>query len=239
MESKAPMSPRFQARTAGVLTFLEGLAAVFGQIWVPGRLMVPADAVATAANVQGNETLFRLALAAGFVAVALHAAQTVLFYNLFRPVDRSVALLFVCFSVIALALQAVSSLFQLPVLTLLEGGAGVGAIGPDERRSLAYVLFGARAQAFNVYLVFFGFRCLSVGYLIARSIFLPRIIGVLMILSGVSYLMLLWPPLVKSVSPLNMILTAPGELSFVFWLLVVGVNGERWKEQARAAAARS
>ena len=68
-----------------------------------------------------------------------------------------------------------------------------------------------------------------------RSTFLPRIVGVLMALAGLGYIMLLWPPLVNFVAPLNLVLAAPGELSLVLWLLVVGVNVERWKEQASAA----
>ena len=87
----------------------------------------------------------------------------------------------------------------------------------------------------HAFLVFFGFRCALVGYLIHRSTFLPRTIGVLMAFAGLGYVMLLWPPLVNYVSPFNLVLAAPGELSLVLWLLVVGVNVERWKEQASAA----
>jgi len=102
-------------------------------------------------------------------------------------------------------------------------------------QSLALVFLRVREQAFNVYLVFFGFRCALIGYLIYESIFLPRIIGILMAFAGFGYLILLWPPLANYLSPFNLALAAPGELSLVLWLLVVGVNVERWKEQASAA----
>ena len=105
-------------------------------------------------------------------------------------------------------------------------------------QSLALVFLRLRAQAFNVFLVFFGFRCALIGYLIYKSTFLPRIIGVLMAFAGLGYLTLLWPPLANYVSPFNLALAAPGELSLVLWLLVVGVNVQRWKEQASAAEER-
>jgi hypothetical protein len=220
---------------AGVLYVLEGLTSVFGQLIVPGRLVVSGDAAVTAANILGNESLFRLGLAASLLAVAFHIAQTVLFYDLFKPVSRRVSLLLVLFSLVAIALQAVSSLFQLPALVILGGGRGLGALSVEQLQSLALIFLRLRAQAFNVFLVFFGFRCALIGYLIYRSTFLPRIIGVLMAFAGLGYLMLLWPPLVNYVAPFNLVLAAPGELSLVMWLLVVGVNVERWKEQASAA----
>lgn len=239
MAQSLEWSPCFQARMAGVLYVLEGLTSVFGQLWVPGMLVVAGDAAATAINIQGNEPLFRLGLAAGLLAVAFHIAQTVLLYNLFKPASRSVALLFAFLSLIAIALQAVSSLFQLPALVLLGGEMATGPLSLEQLQSLALVFLGLRAQAFNVYLVFFGFRCALIGYLIYRSTFLPRIIGVMMAFAGLGYLTFLWPPLARSLSPFNLALAAPGELSLVLWLLVVGVNVERWVDQAREAAEES
>src|SRR5947209_6692945 len=87
-------------------------------------------------------------------------------------------------------------------------------------------------------LVFFGFWCVLIGYLIFRSTFLPRIIGALEVLAGLGYLTLLWRPLAHYLYPYNLALAGPGEISLLLWLLVVGVNVERWKEQANAAAER-
>jgi Domain of unknown function (DUF4386) len=235
MERIREMSPRLLARMAGVFYVLEGLTSVFGQLIVPGRLVVSAAAAVTAANILGNVSLFRLGLAASLLAVAFHIVQTLLFYDLFKPVSTRVSLLLVFFSLVAIALQAVSSLFQLPALVVLRHGGALGAFSAEQLQSLALVFLRWREQAFNVFLVFFGFRCALIGYLIYRSTFLPRIIGVLMAFAGLGYLMLLWPPLVDYVAPFNLVLAAPGELSLVAWLLVVGVNVERWNEQARAA----
>jgi len=121
-------SPRLLARMVGVLYVLEGLTSVFGQLIVPGRLVVFDDAAITAANILGNVSLFRLGLTASLLAVAFHIVQTVLFYDLFRPVSGRVSRLLVLFSVVAIGLQAVSSLFQLPALVVLRGGGALSAL---------------------------------------------------------------------------------------------------------------
>ena len=86
-------------------------------------------------------------------------------------------------------------------------------------------------------LVFFGLHCLLVGYLIFGSTFLPRILGVLMMLAGVGWLTFLSPALAGSLSPYNLAPGMIGEGLLILWLLVMGVNVQRWKEQAGAAVA--
>src|SRR5207244_11508140 len=114
------VSPRFLARMAAVLGILEGVASVNGQLRIPGRLVVTTDAAATAANILGHESLFRLGLALCVLAVAFNIARTVPIYVLFRPVGKIAALLVAFFGLVAIALQAGGSLVQLPVLVLLK-----------------------------------------------------------------------------------------------------------------------
>jgi len=83
-------------------------------------------------------------------------------------------------------------------------------------------------------LVFFAFYCMLIGYLILRSTFLPRFLGVLMILAGIGYTAYLWPHFAQAVFPYDVIPGAVGEWTLTVWLLVKGVNDERWAEQARA-----
>ena len=90
------------------------------------------------------------------------------------------------------------------------------------------------AQATDIYLVFFGLFCLLIGYLIFRSTFLPRILGVLMALAGLGWLTFLSPSLANHLSPYIVVARLIGELSLMLWLLVKGVNVQRWKEQASA-----
>jgi hypothetical protein len=90
-------------------------------------------------------------------------------------------------------------------------------------------------QSLNIGLVFGGFYCLLIGYLIFRSAFLPRILGGLMALAGLGWLTFLSPPLASHLSPYNLVLGFLAELSLCLWLLVMGVNVQRWKEQASTA----
>ncbi len=235
-ERIAEVSPRFKARMAGVFYVLEGLTAVFGQFFVHGRFVVSGDAAATSTNILANEPLFLLGFASALIAVACHIAYTVLFYDLFKPVNRSFSLLAAFFSLVACALQAFSSLFQIAPLIVLGGGHSFSAFTTGQLQALALMFLQLNAEAFNVYLIFFGFWLLLIGYLIFRSTFLPRIIGVLMALAGLSYLPLLYPPLANYLSPYNLVVDGVGELSLLLWLLIVGVNVQRWKEQASAAS---
>src|SRR5438874_12156288 len=114
------MSPRFLARMAAVLGVLEGVASVNGHLRIPNQLVVTTDAAATAANILGNESLFRLGLAVCVLAVAFNSARTVLLYVLFRPVGRIPVLLVAFFGLVAIALQAGGRLVHLPVHVLLQ-----------------------------------------------------------------------------------------------------------------------
>ena len=228
------MSPRAKARVAGVLYALEGTTAVFGQVYFRGKFLVPGNAAATASAILANETLFRLCCAAALLAVAFHLAYTVLFYDLFRPVNRTIALLAAVFGVVAGTLQASAVLFQLAALLVVGGGGALTGFTGQQAQGLALLFLNLNAQAFNVYLIFFGFWLIPTGYLIARSTFMPRIIGVFLMLDGVGWATYLYPPLATSIYPVIAIVAAFGEIPLLLWLLVFGVNAERWNEQASA-----
>jgi hypothetical protein len=233
---KAPRSawsPRSKARLAGVFILLEGLTSMFGQLVIPGKFIVTRDAAATAANILSNETLFRLGITVALLSVAFHIAWVVLFYDLFKPVNRTLSLLTAFVGLIATALQAVSTIFQIAPLTILHGGDFSSAFTAEQLQALAYLSLRLQGQTFNTYLVFFGIWCLLTGYLIFKSGFIPRLVGLLEMLAGAAYLILLWPPLASALYPYYLFLGV-GELVLLLWLLVKGVDSERWHERARA-----
>jgi hypothetical protein len=156
----------------------------------------------------------------------------ILFYQLFKPVNRSIPLLAAFVMLMGCAMWTLCALFSLAPLLILKGTTCLSAFAPEQLQTLALVLLRLNAQAFDVGLVFFGLWCILIGYLIARSTFLPRIIGGLYALAGVGYLTLLWQPLAKYLYPYNLALAGPGEISLLLWLLVKGVNVPKWKEQA-------
>ena len=228
------LSPRGLARLAGILYLCEGATSVFGQLIVPGMLLIAGDPTATAARILENETLLRLGVAATLISVAFFIAETAVFASLFRPIGRGLVALFVFFSIMGIGLHAVAALFEMAPLTLLRA-RDLAALGDDQRAAFAVLFMRLSAQTFSVFLVFFGFRCIALGYLVLRSSFMPRVIGALLMLAGAGYLLHLWPPLITAITPFHLVLAAPGELSIVGWLLVRGVSNSRWRAQAGAA----
>jgi len=225
-------SPRFKARMAGIFYVLTSLTAVFGEVFVLGKLVVHGDAAATANNILAHQSFFRLGFAAELVSVALSIVLTALFYDLLRPVNRSLSLLAAFFHLVGLAVMAFGSLLQLAPVVVLGGGQYLIVFRVEQLQSLAYMFLQLSAQAFDAFIVFFGFYCVLIGYLIFRSTFLPRIVGVLMVFAGLGYLTLLSKPLADYLSPYNLAPAALGETSLMLWLIVVGLNVPKWEEKA-------
>ena len=227
-------SPRPRARITGVVYAVYFLTAVLGEFFLRG-LVVFGNAAATTNNLLAHQPLFRLGLATGLIATACYIAVTALFYDLFKPVNRSLSLLAAFFSLVGCAISAFASLFQLAPFVVLGGSQYLGVFKMEQLRALALMFLELNTQAANIDLVFFGVYCLLIGYLIFRSAFLPRILGVPMAFAGLGWLTFLSPPLANYLSPYILVLGFLAELSLMLWLLVMGVNVQRWKEQASVA----
>ena len=223
MERIAEASPRRKARITGVVYLLYFLTAISGEFFLKG-IVIEGDAAATATNILAHQALFRLGLATGLIATACYIAVTALFYGLFRPVNRSLSLLAAFFSLVGCAILAFASLFQLAPLMVLGGSQYLSVFKVEQLRALALLFLELNTLAGNICVVFFGVYCLLIGYLIFRSAFLPRFLGVLMALAGLGWLTFLSPPFANRLSPYNLILGFLAELLLMLWLLVMGVK---------------
>ena len=223
---------------AGGCYLLGSLTSVFGQMVIPGRLVVSSNAATTAANILTHESLYRFAVVSAFTSVPFHIVWAILFYQLFKPVNKIIPLLVAFVMLMGCVMWTLSAFFSLAPLLVLKGTSSLSAFTPEQLQTLALVLLRLNAQAYDIGLVFFGLWCILIGYLIARSTFLPRTIGVLYALAGLGYLTLLWQPLAKYLYPYNLALAGPGEISLLLWLLVKGVNVPKWKEQASDLTSR-
>ncbi len=233
----AETSARPRARLTGVVYLFYFLTAVFGEVFLKG-IFVDGDAAATANNILAHQPLFRLGLATGLIATACYIAVTALFYDLFRPVNRSLSLLAAFFSLVGCAILAFASLFRAAPRVVLEGGQYLGVFKMEQLRALAFLFLELYGRVVNICFVFFGVYCLLIGYLIFRSAFLPRILGVLTAFAGLCWLTFLSPPLASYLSPYNLASALLVEGLAMLWFLVMGVNVQRWKEQAGAAGER-
>ena len=235
----AEFSPRFRARMAGVFEALEGLTASLGQVFILGGLVVSGNAAATAANLLGHQPRFWLGFVLSVLGVAFHAAWVALFYEIFKPVNRSLSLLTAFVGLVVCAVQAVTALLYLAPLLVLTGGSSVSAFSTPQLQSLALVFLRLNGYAFDLDLVFFGFWCVLTGYLIVRSTFLPRILGVLLAIDGAGWAIYLYPPLATRLFPFIAAASGLAEIPLQLWLLIAGVNAARWKAQAAAANSRA
>src|SRR5271157_1002335 len=233
------MSPRTKARIAGLLYLIVIVGGIFAEIFVRGQLVVHGDAAATAHNILAHQLLFRLGFAVElFYCCACNLPITVIFYNLFKVVNRNVTLLMVFLDLVVTAIESISLLAHYAPLILLGGGHHLSAFTAEQLQAAAYVSLQLFEHGFAISLVFFGFDCLVMGYLIFRSNFLPRILGVLLAIEGLGYLvnsfaLFLAPALQARIFPYFMA-TGIAEVALCLWLLVMGVNVQRWKEQASA-----
>jgi hypothetical protein len=233
----ADTSPRARARITGALYLLNILAGAFAQGFVSERLFAPGDAAATATNILTHESLYRLGFAVYIVEMACQVAVTALFYELLKPAGRSVSLAAACLSLVGIAIKTVSRLFYLAPLLILGGDSYLSVFSAEQLRALALLMLEVNDKGAAIGLIFFGFYAVLKGYLIIRSAFLPRILGVPAIAAGLGLLTFLHMPLGYRLFPYTAALGLLGAGSQILWLLVFGVNERRWKEQAGAAAA--
>jgi hypothetical protein len=239
-EPIAEISPLFKARAAGFFWLMTILTGMFAFL-TGGRLIVAGDAATTATNIMANESLYRLSFAANIVATACYLAVTLLIYVLLKPVNRNISLLGAFFSLTGCAVGAVSCLAYFAPLNFLGGAKYLSVFSVEQLQALALTFGTLSLQVNDMGLVFFGLHVLTVGYLIRRSTFLPRILGALLIVTGVCYLTnsfanFLSLPFKAYLLPFVAAGGLLGEGSVTVWLLVKGVNVQRWKEQAGAVA---
>jgi len=185
MKRMREASPRFKARLAGALFLLLVLTAGVTEFFAHGRLSSAAD------------------IAAGIIEVSCMIAVTLLFYGIFRPVNKRLSLLAAVINLVAITFE---------LLQFQPSGVNLG-------------------------LGFHGFYWILIGYLILRSTFLPRILGALMAIAGLCWLTYLSTPLANYLSPYILASALIVEGMAFLWLLVMGVNAQRWQEQASAARA--
>src|SRR5438270_7125288 len=240
MEQTRGASPRQLARIAGALYLINIVLGAFAISIVPAIVVVSGDAAATAHNIQTHELLYRLGLAAHLVVTVTNVPLAVIFYELFKVVNRRIALLDAFFILVATAIEAAGLLYQFAPLVLLGSGPYTSALPAAQLQALAYMPGALSGIDYSIHTVFFGFDALCIAYLVLRSTFLPRAIGVLMAIDGLAYLVysfadLLVPGFAAHLVPWIQLPALFGEGSLCLWLLLVGVDVERWKERVSAA----
>jgi hypothetical protein len=225
------------ARIAGFLYLIVIVCGAFAEIFVRQRLVIANDAVATADNILAHEQLFRWGFVADLTGALCTIPLVMLLYELLKVVNRRVALVAVFFSLVGCAVQSAALLGHFAPLILLKRGHDLG-VDPNLLQAQTYMALQLQSIGYAAALTFFGGTMISQGYLVFRSGFLPRIIGVFMAIEGVCYLAnsfadFVAPGIAPTVFAILMV-SGLAEVLLCLWLLVKGVNVAKWQERARA-----
>lgn len=225
MESTTRLS---SDRIAGILWLI---VIVLGgwAFFVPFTLIVRGDAAATATGLLASEQSYRLAFVANVIAGACYVGVTVILYELLKPVNRILSMLAAFFGMTGMAGVAAGAVMYFAPLALLGPTQYATAFTPAQLQAAAYMALRMQADVANTGMVFFGLQCLTVGYLIVRSTLVPRILGVLLALGGLSYVTasfttFLSPEFGALLSPFILPAGLLGEGSLTVWLIVKGVR---------------
>lgn len=222
-------SRKAEARRAGLLYLLVLVTAPLNLILIPGRFIVVGDATATAARLVDGGALYRLGVVAGLVSNVAFLLVGLALFELLKDVDRARARAMLVLLAVAVVIGGVNLVHQLAPLVLLGGAPFLAAIPRPELEALAYTFLRLRDVTNHVAMTYWGLWLLPLGQLVLRSGFLPPILGVLLLVGGVSYLALSViaigaPAYYAAASTYGMPLYAVGELSLIIWLVVRGAR---------------
>jgi hypothetical protein len=228
------------ARVAGILYIIIFIAAVFSSMYVPSNLIVPGDAATTANNIMASESLFRLGFVGYLIIFLSEIVLSVLLYVLLKPVSKTLSLVAMVSRLAMTTIHGINLLNQFFALLLLSGAAYLSVLETDQLHALVLLFLNAFSYGWSIGIVFFGLHTFLLGYLVFKSGYFPRILGVLLIFASLAYLVdnfaiLLLPNYEET--PVFLVLPIIiAELAFPLWLLIKGVNVELWKKRALESA---
>ncbi|GJQ20398.1 MAG: DUF4386 domain-containing protein [Bacteroidia bacterium] len=228
------ISPDRLARVTGLGYLVIILAGITAEFVVRSGLIVPGDAAATAENIMGSQSLFRLGIALDIVMLLFDVLLALTLYLLLVSVHPVYALMATFFRLVHAAVVGAGLLNLVFVLLLFSGSGYLAAWTPDQLNALAMVFLEAHGYAYVLGLIFFGIHCLVLGYLVFRSGFFPKVLGILLMVAASGYIVdgfanILLTNYSDYESIFMIVVFVPafiGELSFTLWLLVKGIRKE-------------
>ena len=232
-------STKRTARVAGLLYLLIGITAPIGLVYVPSKLMVPGDATATANRVVASQSLLRIAIGSELFHQVICIFLVLVLYRLFRAVNEEQARLVVILgALVSVPIVFVNVLTEIAALILVSGADFLSAFDKRQLDALTFLSLRLHSQGLIVASVFWGLWLLPFGMLVIRSGFIPRALGVLLLIAGVAYLAssftsLVLPQYAHSVGQFATVLEI-GEVPIIFWLLIWGAKAQPYQARVRA-----
>ena len=228
------------ARFAAVLYFLITILSIPVHFVIPSQLIVAGDAAATANNIMASPGLFRMGIGAELVLLLCEIVLSVLLYVLLKPVSRTLSLVAAASRLTMTIIHGVNLLTHFIVLLILSGAGYMAVFQLNQLQALALVFLNAYDYGFSIGIVFLFLHASILGYLIFKSSYFPRIIGILFMIASLGYLIdsfshVLIPN--YKTGPVYLALPiAIAEIAFPLWLLIKGVNTEKWEKRAVESA---
>jgi len=225
------------AKLAGFLYLLIVPFAILGLLYVPSTLVVPGDAATTASNIMASETLFRLGIVSALIAQIIHIFAVLALYKLLKVVNKKHALLMVIFSLVGVPIAMLSELNQFATLLLLNGAEYLAVFTADQLQALAMMFLELHEYGLIIAWIFWGLWLFPMGYLVFKSGYIPKFLGVLLMIGCFGYLIdFLLAILFPSLNMENSGFTSIGEFLLPLWLLIKGVNADVWEKRAAEVA---
>ena len=236
MTTKEKMNPNKTARIAGILYLATAVLIIFG-MYVTSTPIVPGDATATANNIMASESLFRLGFVSGLIGQTVQILLVLVLYKLLKPVNKNLAVLMVIFSLVGIPIAMLSMLNQSAALLLLSGADYMKIFAADQLHAQVMFFLDLQEHGIGIAYIFWGLWLLPLGILVYKSGFLPRILGILLMIACFGWLIdffifFLFPNFDATINQFTTI----GELLFMLWLLIKGVNVEEWEKSALESA---
>jgi len=216
------------ARIAGFFYLLLVAMAPISLMYIPGKLLVWGNATATANNILASQTLFRIGILSGLVSGVIFIFLVMTLYRLFKVVNQPQAALMVVLAVAQVPIGFLDELNQMAALILVRGADFLSVFDKPQRDALAMLFIHLHGQGIIISEIFWGLWLFPFGLLVFRSGFLPRILGVWLIINGSAYVTmsltgLLLPEYQKMVSDIALPALL-GEMAIMLWLLIMGAK---------------
>jgi len=232
----AEPSPRLRARVAGLLYLIGSVAGVFGILYGPS-LIVPGDASATAGNILAHASLFRLSIVSALLDQMVFILAVLALYQVLKPVNHNMAVLMVIFLLLSVPIAMFNELNNVAVLFLLSGADSLKVFTADQLHALVPFFLDLHALGLNIAFLVGAPWFFPMGYLVFKSGFLPKMLGVLLLINGCGYLIDSFAALLFPNLNVNIVMfTGWVEVVFALWLAIKGVNVEQWEKWARESA---
>ena len=212
------------------------IAGITAQFFISDRLVVRDDAARTAANILANKSLYRLGFTIFMLEMIAQVGVSLLFYDLLKPVNRSVARASAILGLTGSGIKTLARLFYYTPLILPGGASYLSVIPPAQLEALSLAFIKINNQGAAIGIIFFGCETLLRGWLIYRSGFLPRFLGVVSMVAGLGWLSFLWPPLGSQAFVGVALFAIAGVIATSGWLFLRGVDDVKWRARAALAA---